>query len=143
MLSEALPLRFVSTYSDDISYANENAAGLDLCAGQHQLLRAGESAVIATGVSVELPPGHVGLMRGRSGLAFKNRVLVFEGTIDEDYRGELKILAFNAGSSAHQIVVGDRIAQLVVVPVARCILQRTDALSDSARGTKGFGSTGQ
>lgn len=143
MLKDTVPLLYVSTYFDDISYANEYAAGLDLCAGQHQLILPGRSAAIATGVSVELPKNHVGLMRGRSGLAFRHRIIAFDGTIDEDYRGELKVLLFNAGTTAYQVVVGDRIAQLVVVPVARCELRRVSELSETARGSSGFGSTGQ
>jgi dUTP pyrophosphatase len=129
-------------------YATEGAAGLDLTAALEQpmVIEPGARALVPTGLSIELPARCEGQVRPRSGLAFKHGVTVLNapGTIDEDYRGEVQVLLINLGREAHVIQPGDRIAQLVVAPVLQVeVVQVTDALAASSRGTGGFGSTGR
>lgn len=127
-------------------YATAGAAGLDLSAaiGAPIELAPGAIAQVPTGLAIELPPGHEGQVRPRSGLAAKSGVTVLNapGTIDEDYRGEVQVILVNHGRAAHRIQPGDRIAQLVVAPVARVEIEEIAALGDTPRGTGGFGSTG-
>lgn len=127
---------------------SEQAAGLDLMAatpeGESVILGPGERALIATGFAVELPPGFEGQIRPRSGLALKEGVTVLNapGTIDSDYRGEMKVLLINLGDKPFVVTRGARIAQLVVSrfePITPC---ETAELSGTSRGEKGFGSTG-
>jgi dUTP pyrophosphatase len=132
------------------SYATQGAAGLDLSAALSAPLTIapGERAAVATGIAIALPPGHEGQVRPRSGLAIKHGVTVVNapGTIDEDYRGELKVLLVNLGQAPHVIQPGDRIAQLVIAPVSRVTVERCDALEDlgaTSRAGGGFGSTGR
>lgn len=129
------------------AYQSSGAAGLDLYADLDRAVGAlwvdpGQLVSVRTNVAVEIPEGYEGQVRGRSGLAFKYGVIGYVGTIDSDYRGEIKALLFNAGDKAFRISRGDRIAQLVISPVARVALEAVDELSDSARGEQGFGSTG-
>jgi dUTP pyrophosphatase len=101
--------------------------------------------LVDTGIALAIPPGYEGQIRPRSGFALADGVSVLNspGTIDSDYRGEVKVLLVNLGSSAVTIHTGDRIAQLVIVPVARAVLQPVEAFADTARGAAGFGSTGK
>lgn len=128
-------------------YASDGAAGLDLAAAIDEPIRLapGARAAIPTGLAIELPAGHEGQVRPRSGLAVKHGVTVLNapGTIDEDYRGELAVLLVNLGQEEHVIRTGDRIAQLVIAPVRRVTVETAGALSDTARGAGGFGSTGR
>ena len=100
---------------------------------------------MGTGVSLAIPTGYEGQVRPRSGWALADGLTVLNspGTIDSDYRGEVKVLLVNLGSSAVTIHTGDRIAQLVIVPVARAVLQPVEAFANTARGAAGFGSTGK
>lgn len=127
-------------------YATAGAAGLDLRAAVDEVLvlSAGERAAVPTGLVLELPVGHEGQVRPRSGLALRHGLTVANapGTIDADYRGEVKVLLVNLGAEAVVIHRGDRIAQLVVAPVTRVDVIETDELADSERGAGGFGSTG-
>ena len=127
------------------AYESEGAAGLDLRAAETLTLPPGARAAVPTGLAIALPPGHEGQVRPRSGLARRHGVTVLNapGTVDEDYRGEVMVLLVNLGDGPHPIARGDRIAQLVVVPVTRVEIEETDALDDTARGTRGFGSTGR
>jgi dUTP pyrophosphatase len=130
------------------AYESESAAGMDLAAalpeGAPEILAPGARALIATGFALELPADHEAQIRSRSGLALKHGVTVLNspGTIDADYRGEVKVLLINLGTEAFEIERGMRIAQLVIQPVSRAALVEVDELSDSARGSGGFGSTG-
>lgn len=130
------------------AYESEQAAGMDLAAavpeGAPETLAAGARALIPTGFSMALPGGYEAQVRPRSGLAFKHGVTVLNapGTIDADYRGEVKVLLINHGSEPFLIERGMRIAQLVVQPVSHATLVEVEELSDSARGSGGFGSTG-
>jgi dUTP pyrophosphatase len=107
------------------------------------VLKPGERALVPTGLILELPPGYEGQVRPRSGLAFKHGVTVLNspGTIDSDYRGEVKVLLVNLGTDPFEIVRGERIAQLVVAPVSQATLVGARALSSTERGAGGFGST--
>ena len=122
-------------------YATEGAAGADLRAAESVTLPAGGRAAVATGVSVEIPAGHAGLVWPRSGLAVRHGIDTLAGVIDSDYRGEVKVVLVNHGPEPWAVAPGDRIAQLLVQPVARARFTRA-TLAPSERGAGGFGSTG-
>jgi dUTP pyrophosphatase len=130
------------------SYASAGAAGLDLYAalpaGQKLVLEPGARDLIPTGVEIALPPGYEAQLRPRSGLALKFGVTVLNapGTIDSDYRGEIRALLVNHGGQPFELTRGMRIAQLVIAPVARADIIECDALDETTRGSGGFGSTG-
>lgn len=127
-------------------YATAGAAGCDLCAAvpAERWLAPGERALVPTGLRLALPPGYEGQVRPRSGLALRSPLLLpnAPGTVDSDYRGELQVLLWNAGSEPYAIRRGDRIAQLVVAPVARALWEERAELEPTARGDGGFGHTG-
>jgi dUTP pyrophosphatase len=122
------------------------AAGFDVCACTDEPLTLSplERAAIPTGIAVEIPHGYEGQIRPRSGLAKNHGVTVLNtpGTIDSDYRGEIRVILINLGKENVTIQNGDRIAQLVFSPVQNAVIQVTDSLSETERGGKGFGSTG-
>lgn len=130
------------------AYQSSGAAGLDLscalAASESLSLEPGGRLLVPTGFSIELPAGFEAQVRPRSGLAAKHGVTVLNspGTIDSDYRGELKIIMINLGEEAFAIKRGDRIAQLVAAPVQLATFAEVAELSDTERGTGGFGSTG-
>jgi dUTP pyrophosphatase len=127
------------------AYAKPGDAGLDLRASESVTLEPGERRLVPTGLAVAIPEGHAGFVLPRSGLAMHKGVTVLNapGLIDSGYRGELKVLLINHGAEAVSIDRGERIAQLVVQPVARARLVEEERLPDSARGEGGFGSTGR
>jgi dUTP pyrophosphatase len=127
------------------AYATEGAAGLDLRAAEEHRLDPGERRLVGTGFAVALPPMREGQIRPRSGLAARHGLTVLNapGTIDPDYRGEIKVLLVNLGADAIEIAVGDRIAQLVVAPFERVHPTETTELPETERGAGGFGSTGR
>ena len=125
---------------------NPGDAGLDLRAAEPATIGPSERAQIGTGVAVEIPPGHAGLVLPRSGLALRHGISMVNapGLIDSGYRGELRVLLLNTDRDhAFDVSPGDRIAQLLVVPFAEAEPLEVAELSDSERGTGGFGSTGQ
>jgi dUTP pyrophosphatase len=128
------------------SYASEGAAGADLCSAERgtMVVEPGQRVAVATGLVLEIPAGFEAQVRPRSGLAISRGLTVVNapGTIDSDYRGELKVLLVNLGSEAVSIERGERIAQLVIAPVTRARFVTAKKLSDSERGSGGFGSTG-
>lgn len=128
------------------SYKTAGAAGADVCAliKEPVVIPSGKYAMIPTGLFFEIPQGYEIQVRPRSGLAAKNGVTVLNtpGTIDSDYRGELRILLINFGENDFVVNSGDRIAQIIVSPVTTADFIITDSLSDTERGEKGFGSTG-
>ncbi len=126
------------------AYESAGAAGMDLRAAAAFVLKPGARALVPTGFSLEIPEGHEAQVRPRSGLAVKHGVTVLNapGTIDSDYRGEIKVPLINHGETEFHIARGDRIAQMVIAPVVRARLVETDTLADSARGAGGFGSSG-
>lgn len=128
------------------AYATAQSAGMDLlCAEADDITIApGARAMIATGIAIQLPSGFEAQVRPRSGLAAKHGITVLNspGTIDADYRGEIKVILINLGVDAVTLVRGDRIAQMIIAPVTQAIWSEVETLEDSARGSGGFGSTG-
>lgn len=118
-------------------------AGLDLYSIEHVNLLPGEMLPVRTGLAVQLPEGHYGAVKGRSGLAFKDAITAFDGTVDENYRGEIRALLINISDRVYDIYPGDRIAQLIVVPYKTLKPAFTDELSNTERGMDGFGSSGR
>lgn len=127
-------------------YKSGGAAGADLCANIEApiTLKPMERCLIPTGVAVELPPSYELQVRPRSGLALKNGITVLNtpGTVDSDYRGELKVLLINLGSSDFVVKNGDRIAQAVIAKASQVEFVEVSALSPTERGSEGYGSTG-
>lgn len=130
------------------SYQTADAAGMDLIAAvppeQPLILMPGDFAKVPTGLVIELPTGTEGQIRPRSGLAAKHGITVLNapGTIDADYRGEVAVILINHGRQPFSVVRGERIAQIVVAPVAQLGILQTETVSATARGSGGFGSTG-
>lgn len=125
-------------------YATPEAAGMDVYANSEWTLGTGQYVLVPTGLSVEIPPGWELQVRPRSGLAAKFGVTVLNspGTIDSDYRGEIKVCLINHGSQAFAVKPGDRIAQLVLSRAPQASIEEAQELSDTQRGSGGFGSTG-
>jgi dUTP pyrophosphatase len=128
------------------TYATENSAGMDLYASVEgeQVVGAGETVLIPTGFAIAIPPGFEAQVRPRSGLALKHQmgILNSPGTIDADYRGEVKVILTNFGKQEFVVKRGDRIAQLVVSPTSRASWEVVDELDATGRGAGGFGHTG-
>ena len=128
------------------AYKTKGAAGADICANSSEtiVLKPGEFKMIPTGLFFEIPEGYEVQIRPRSGLAAKNGVTVLNtpGTIDSDYRGEIKVILINLGEQDFVINFGDRIAQMVVAPVIQADIKLVHNLSETERGEGGFGSTG-
>ena len=126
-------------------YATEGAAGMDVVAAEALTLAPGARAAVATGFAIAIPAGHEVQVRPRSGLALKHGVTCLNtpGTIDSDYRGEVKVILANLGDEPFEIARGDRIAQLVPAIVLRAALDEVAVLEDTSRGAGGFGSTGR
>jgi dUTP pyrophosphatase len=127
------------------SYAREGDAGLDLFAAVSVAIAPGASALVGTGIAIELPPGTEAQVRPRSGLALKHSITVLNtpGTVDEGYRGEVGVILINHGPTSFTIEAGMKIAQLVVSPRIQVDVTEVTALQDSQRGAGGFGSTGR
>ncbi len=125
-------------------YTTSGAAGMDICAAESLNLRVGKRHPVATGFAFAIPDGYEIQVRPRSGLALKQGITCLNtpGTIDSDYRGEVKVILANLGEDDFMIAKGDRIAQIVVAPVTRGVMVEVDTLDDTARGAGGFGSTG-
>jgi dUTP diphosphatase len=129
------------------AYATAGSAGCDLRAavGEPLVLEPGKRALVPTGIAVAIPEGHEGQVRMRSGLAIRHGLTLLNGpgTIDADYRGEIRVILANLGSEPVTLARGDRIAQLVIAPVVRARLERADRLPETQRHDGGFGSTGK
>ncbi|MEH7082947.1 dUTP diphosphatase [Neobacillus drentensis] len=125
--------------------AYEGDAGLDLFSIEEKIIKAGEAGLIRTGIQIELPKGTEAQIRPRSGLALKHSITVLNspGTIDEGYRGEIKIILINHGKEDFTIEKQMRIAQMVIAPVLKVNLIETEILSDTGRSEGGFGSSGK
>lgn len=125
-------------------YATEGAAGMDVVSAEDVTLAPGGRHAVATGLAIAIPPGFEIQVRPRSGLALKHGISVpnTPGTIDSDYRGEVKVILINLGAEAFDIRRGDRIAQLVLAPVTHASWLPVEELDETARGEGGFGSTG-
>jgi len=126
------------------AYATAGAAGMDVVAAEDVVIAPGARHPVATGLALAIPEGFEIQVRPRSGLAFKHGITVpnTPGTIDSDYRGELKVLLINHGVEPFAIQRGDRVAQLVLAPVVQAAWEEIEELDETARGAGGFGSTG-
>jgi|TARA_B100000780_G_scaffold221544_1_gene160620 dUTP pyrophosphatase len=127
-------------------YKTSGSSGMDIAAHikNNIIINPGEKALIATGFSIAIPKGYEVQIRPRSGLAIKKNITVLNtpGTIDADYRGEIKVILINLGKEKFIIKNGERVAQMVVCPVVQASLEEVKELSDTQRGSGGFGSTG-
>jgi len=127
------------------AYQSDEAAGFDLHSIEDVIIKSGERKLIGTGLAFEIERGYEMQIRPRSGLAYKHGITVLNspGTIDSDYRGEIKVLLINLGNEDFEIKKGERIAQAVIAPVVQAEFEEVDELSDTKRGSSGFGSTGK
>ncbi|MFH0831408.1 MAG: dUTP diphosphatase [archaeon] len=123
-------------------YATETDVGFDLRASESMDIEAGEQKTIKTGIAIEIPEGHVGLVRDRAGITTRMSLHTAAGTFDPAYRGEVSIVMMNYGDETACIEKGMRIAQMLVLPVAKVKIQESKKLTKTARGSRGFGSTG-
>ena len=148
-VTPSLQIKLLSDRAQVPAYQTAGASGMDLCAclppdQKEWVLKPGDIALIPTGLTVAIPPGFEGQVRARSGLATKNGIGLpnSPGTIDSDYRGEIKVALINWGREAFAITHQMRIAQLVICPVAHADIEVVHTLDVTDRGTGGFGSTG-
>jgi dUTP pyrophosphatase len=127
------------------AYATEHAAGMDVVAAEELTLQPGERHAVATGFAIAIPSGYEVQVRPRSGLALKHGITCLNtpGTIDSDYRGEVKVILANFGKEPFAVRRGERIAQLVPAPVLRAHFDEVATLDETERGAGGFGSTGR
>ena len=125
-------------------YAHPGDAGMDLFANSEHVIEPGDSVMVKTGISIELPANTEAQVRPRSGLAYKKQITVLNtpGTIDEGYRGEVGVILINHGKEAFVVEKGSKIAQMVIKPVFQAEIVEVGELSDTSRGEGGFGSTG-
>ena len=126
------------------AYQTAGAAGMDVCAAENLVLAPGETRLVATGFSMSLSEGYEAQLRPRSGLAIKNNITLMNapGTIDYDFRGEVRVILTNLGREPFEVEKGDRIAQMVIAKVERPLIKVVDELDETARGEGGLGSTG-
>ena len=126
------------------TYGTKFSAGADLYSIEERVICSGQTAVIKTGIAVQIPEGHVGLVYARSGLATKRGLAPANkvGVIDSDYRGEVMVALYNQSGVEQKIDEGERIAQMVIAPYLTCEYEEADELDDTVRGAGGFGSTG-
>jgi dUTP pyrophosphatase len=124
-------------------YASAGAAGADLRASEAVEIASGSRAAVPTGVRLQIPRGHVGLVWPRSGLAVRHGIDTLAGVVDSDYRGEVRVVLVNHGEEPFRIAPGDRVAQLLVQRVERAAFTAVTTIDDTDRGGSGFGSTGR
>jgi dUTP pyrophosphatase len=128
-------------------YQTEHSAGMDLyaCLDKDKILEPGQITLVPTGIKIAIPDGYEAQIRPRSGLALKHGISLVNtpGTIDADYRGEIKIIMINHGSENFSIIHGERIAQMVFNPIVHGVFEETNQLEESLRGEGGFGHTGK
>ena len=126
-------------------YQTEGSSGMDVRAAENVVLQPGETRLVATGFSMSLPLGYEAQIRPRSGLAANHQITILNapGTIDADYRGEVKVILTNLGRHAFEVSHGDRIAQMVIAKVERPIIRIVESLDETAHGSGGFGHTGK
>ena len=126
------------------AYATPGSAGVDLCSTMYCMIKPGDQALIPTGIKIAIPEGYEGQIRPRSGLALDKKITIpnSPGTIDSDYRGEIRVLLKNEGEDPFTLRFGDRIAQMVFVPIVQAQFEEVKALDETKRGSGGFGSTG-
>jgi dUTP pyrophosphatase len=140
-----LKVKKLSFLAEIPAYQTEEAAGFDLHSIEDVVIAPQERKLIATGLAFDIPAGYEIQIRPRSGLAYKHGITVLNtpGTIDSDYRGEIKVLLINHSNEEFEIKVGERIAQAVIKEVIQATFEEVEELSETKRGEKGFGSTGK
>lgn len=124
------------------SYAHPSDAGMDLFSCETILINPNERQTISTGIAIAIPPGYVGLIWDKSGIAHTHGLKTMGGVIDSGYRGELKIVIHNLSTTTYVVEKGSKIAQMLIQPVAQKTMVEVEELDDTSRGEKGFGSTG-
>ncbi|MFA5060977.1 MAG: dUTP diphosphatase [Candidatus Pacearchaeota archaeon] len=124
------------------SYAHEGDAAMDLYSTEDYVVRSGERQLVSTGIAMEFPKGYFASIRGKSGLASKKGIAILGGVIEYTYRGEYGVVVLNTGKEDFEIRVGDKVAQVVIAPVATAIIEEVTELSDTVRGEGAWGSTG-
>lgn len=132
--------------SGELSKAHKEDAGFDIKSNQRYVIRSKDEAIVETGLRIQLPLGHVGIVKARSGLSFKHSIECGAGVIDFGYNGEIKVKLYNFSSENYIVNIGDRIAQLVVLPVYNgevITIDEKELNSESKRAEKGFGSSGK
>jgi dUTP pyrophosphatase len=141
-----MELKIKKTDEDAVlpEYAHPGDSGMDLFSVEEKLIGPGQTVLVRTGIKIELPPGTEAQVRPRSGLALNHSVTVLNspGTVDEGYRGEIRVILINHSKETFKITKRMKIAQMVIMPVIRVIITEVDELSASSRGEGGFGSTG-
>lgn len=137
-------LKFKKLRPESLAPTRQNAgdAGLDLYAARPTVIPYRGRAVIPTGIAVEIPEGHAGIVMGRSGNTSRLGLLTASGLVDSGYRGEVGVMVFNCSETEIEVAEGAKVGQLVVMPVPSVALVEVERLSDSERGTRGFGSSG-
>ncbi len=141
-----IPIKILDPAASVPSHAYDDGdAGVDLTSVEEMTLGTGERAMVPTGIAIAIPKGYGGFVQPRSGLAAKHGITLTNspGLIDSNYRGEIKVILHNTGHADFDIKVGDRIAQLVIMPVEHADFEAVDELPDSGRGDGGFGSSGK
>lgn len=140
-------LKYLSDKISRPEYATRGSCGMDLSAaiGTSFVLRAGERALVSTGIAMQIPKGYGGIICSRGGLAAKKGIIVCNapGIIDSDYTGEVKVLLQNISDEDYTVKTGDRIAQVIFMPVEAANLVIVDSFEETMRGSRGFGSTGK
>lgn len=126
-------------------YQTKDSAGCDLCSSEDVMIPSGQWRLVGTGLFLEIPEGFMGMVCPRSGLAAKHGITVLNspGIVDSDYRGEVKVILINHGKSDYSVKTGDRIAQMIFAPFLQAKLLQVNQLSETERGSGGFGSTGK
>jgi len=125
-------------------YAHEGDSGLDLYAVEDTIIEPGQRVLVKTGIKIQLPPNTEAQIRPKSGLALKKGITVLNtpGTVDEGYRGEIGVILINHSDTTYNVETGQKIAQMVIMPVVRVAVEEVPSLDETARGEGGFGSTG-
>lgn len=144
MTKYTLKVKLLNEFAKLPEYAHIGDAGLDLFSTSELILKPGESKLVGTGISIQLPPNTEAQVRPRSGLALKKQITVLNtpGTIDEGYRGEIGVILINHGKNEFKVEVGMKIAQMVIKPVIPVEILQMDELNETERNIGGFGSTG-
>jgi dUTP pyrophosphatase len=139
-----LRIELINEHAKLPDYAHEGDAGMDLYAVESVTLNPGERKLVGTGLKIQLPPNTEAQIRPKSGLALKKGITLLNtpGTVDEGYRGEVGVILINHSNEVYPVEIGQKIAQMVIMPVTRVTVEKVDRLGASDRGEGGFGSTG-
>jgi len=137
-----LKIKKINEDAKSFSYAHQGDAGMDVYSCEEKIIKAGERAIIKTGISISLESGHVALVWDKSGLASKKGIKTMAGVIDSGYRGEIKIVILNTSNEDFKIEKHDKIAQILIQPIIKAEIEEVTSLDETSRNKDGFGSTG-